>query len=175
MARAFVSMGSNIDPETNVRSALRLLKQQVTIRQISTVLRTEPIGPPGQPPYYNCVVGVETDLAPVIFKQNVLRRIEAALGRTRTADKYAPRTIDLDLLLYGDVVMKTDELVLPDPDIAARPFLAALLRELAPGLVTPGTGVTIGDVASPLSSDAMKPLERFTKLLRKDILHERKP
>ncbi len=175
MTRAFVSVGSNIEPEKNVRSALRLLSEQVTVRQISTVFLTEPVGPAGQPPYYNCVIDLETDLAPAYLKQNVLRGVEAALGRARTGDKYAPRTIDFDLLLYGDVVMKTSELVLPDPDILRRPFLAAMLRELDPDLAMPGMGIKISDVASQPSSGAMRPLEGYTDLLRKDILHERKP
>ncbi len=175
MTRIFVSVGSNIEPEKNVRSALRLLEEQVTIRHISTVFLTEPVGPAGQPPYYNCVIDAETDLAPADLKQNVLRRIEAGLGRTRTNDKYAPRAIDLDLLLYDDVTMETEELVLPDPDIVRRPFLAAMLRELAPDLAIPGTGRKISDIAKGLSPGAMKPLERYTKLVRKEILNEREP
>jgi dihydroneopterin aldolase/2-amino-4-hydroxy-6-hydroxymethyldihydropteridine diphosphokinase len=172
MARAFVSVGSNIEPEKNVRSALQRLGEQVTLRAVSTVYLTEPIGPAGQPPYYNCVVDVETDLTPLGLKQKVLRGIETALGRTRTADKYAPRTIDLDLILYGEVVMTTDELVLPDPDIFRRPFLAAAVRELAPNLVMPGSGKSINDAAASMPHE-MKPLEQYTKLIRKEILHGR--
>ncbi len=173
MARAFVSVGSNIDPERNVRSALRLLGEQVAIRAVSTVYLTEPIGPAGQPPYYNCVADVETALAPLDLKQIVLRGIETAQGRDRTGDKYAPRTIDLDLILYDEVVMATDELVLPDPDILQRPFLAIALRELAPGLVLPGSGKAISDAAPPLPHEMMKPLESYTELIRKEILHGR--
>jgi 2-amino-4-hydroxy-6-hydroxymethyldihydropteridine diphosphokinase len=174
MARAFVSVGSNIEPEKNVRSALQRLGEQVMIRAVSTVYLTEPIGPAGQPPYYNCVADVETDLTPFGLKQKVLRGIETALGRTRTGDKYAPRAIDLDLILYGEVVMTTDELVLPDPDIFRRPFLAAAMRELAPNLVMPGSGKHINDGAAPMPHE-MKPLEQYTKLIRKEILHEREP
>ncbi len=175
MARAFIAAGSNIDPEKNVRYALRLLGERVTIRQVSTVFLTEPIGPAGQQPYYNCVIDAQTDLAPSDLKQNVLRTIEKELGRTRTADKYAPRTIDLDLLLYDDAVIASDAMVLPDPDIAERPFLAAMLRELEPDLAMPGTGMKISDIAQRLSPGAMKPLERYTKRLRKEVLHEREP
>ncbi len=173
MARAFVSVGSNIEPEKNVRSALQRLGEQVTIRAVSTVYLTEPIGPAGQPPYYNCVADLKTDLTPLDLKRQVLRGIEATLGRIRTGDKYAPRTIDLDLILYDEVVMTTDELVLPDPDIFRRPFLAAAVQELAPDLVLPGSEKRISDVAP--STRAMKPLEQFTKELRKEILHEREP
>ncbi len=170
MARAFVSVGSNIEPEKNVRSALQRLGEQVSIRAVSTVYLTKPIGPAGQPPYYNCVADVETDLTPLGLKQKVLRGIETALGRSRTGDKYAPRTIDLDLILYDEVAMTTDELVLPDPDILQRPFLVAAMRELADGLVLPGSGKSINDAVAPMPHE-MKPLEQYTKLIRKEILH----
>ncbi len=170
-----MSVGSNIEPEKNIRSSLRLLGERVTIRAISTVFRTEPVGPAGQPSFYNCVADVETGLAPIDLKRQVLRGIETALGRTRTADKYAPRTIDLDLILYDGIVMKSDDLVLPDPDILKRPFLAAMLRELAPDLAMPGTGEKISDAAAGFSPVKMKPLGRYTNLLRKEILHEREP
>ncbi len=173
MVRAFVSVGSNIEPEKNMRSALRQLGELVTIRAVSTVYLTDPIGPTRQFPYYNCVLDVETDLAPLDLKLNVLRTIETALGRTRTSDKYAPRTIDLDLILYDEVVMTSDELVLPDPDILQRPFLAASVQELAPGLVLPGSGLSISAAAARMSYETVKPLEGYTKRIRKEILHER--
>ncbi len=170
MARAFVSIGSNIEPEKNVRSALRLLARHATIRAVSTVYLTEPVGPPGQPSYYNCVLEIDTDLPPLALKKDVLRRIEAELGRARTGDRYAPRSIDLDLILYDEVVAATVELVLPDPDIVQRPFLAAGIAELAPGLILPGTRTVISDVAARLSNAGMKPLAAYTSLLRKEIL-----
>ncbi len=172
MARAFISAGSNIDPEKNVLSALRLLGMHARIRAISTAWLTEPIGMPGHPLFYNCVVEVETDLPPRELKINVLRRIEAELGRAWMHDKYAPRTIDLDLILYDEVVTASGQLVLPDPDIATRPFLAAGIAELAPGLVLPGSGSIIDDIAARQSKTAMKPLADYTNLLRKEILHE---
>ncbi len=175
MARAFVSVGSNIEPEENVRSALRLLGEHLTIRAVSTVYLTEPIGPAGQSPYYNCVLDVETDLAPLDLKQNVLRKIETALGRMRTSDKYAPRTIDLDLILYDELVLACEDLTLPAPDIVRLPFLAIPLHELAPGMVVPGSGFTIDEAASKFPREGMKPLKSYTERIRKDILHERKP
>ena len=174
MARAFVSVGSNIDPETNVRGALLRLGEESEIRSISTVYLTEPLGPQGQPPFYNCVVELETGLLPLELKQAVLRKIEAVLGRTRGKDKFAPRTIDLDLILYNDLVTATPELVLPDPELTKRPFLAHALLELAPALVLPGSGVKLGEAAARMSKQGMKPLIDFTNKLRKDVLCERK-
>jgi dihydroneopterin aldolase/2-amino-4-hydroxy-6-hydroxymethyldihydropteridine diphosphokinase len=119
------------------------------------------------------VVEIETALPPLDLKYQLLRRVETILGRERTADRYAPRTIDLDLILYNDAVLKSDELTLPDPDILERPFLAAGLRELAPGLVLPGSGVSIDAIAARLSNETLKPLERYTEQIRKEILHDR--
>jgi 2-amino-4-hydroxy-6-hydroxymethyldihydropteridine diphosphokinase len=174
MTRAFVGIGSNIDPEVNVRSAIFRMMETARVKAISMVYRTEPVGPPGQPPYYNCVVEIETDLAPRDLKFRLLRRIESELGRTRSTDRFAARTIDLDLVLYDDLVMTTEDLSLPDPDILVRPFLAIPLQELAPGLVLPGSGLHISEVVLAQPRTGMAPLENYTELIRKEILHERK-
>jgi 2-amino-4-hydroxy-6-hydroxymethyldihydropteridine diphosphokinase len=172
MARAFISIGSNIDPETNVRNAVHRLGSTARVMAISTVYRTEPIGPPGQPWFYNCVVEIETEMAPRELKFTLLRRIESELGRARSSDKFAARTIDLDLILYNELVMTTPDLALPDPDIPKRPFLAIPLHELAPGLILPGSGLRIQEAAMSLSPNAMMPLAAYTEQLRKEFLHE---
>jgi dihydroneopterin aldolase/2-amino-4-hydroxy-6-hydroxymethyldihydropteridine diphosphokinase len=174
MTRAFVSIGSNIDPEENVKKAVLLLAGRTTVRAVSTVYLTAAEDRPEQPPYYNCVVEIETELPAIEVKHRILRRIEAELGRMRTKDRYAARTIDLDLILYDELVTKTDDLTLPDPDITGRPYLAVPLQELEPGLTMPGSGMPIHEVAAALSRKAMKPLEGYTELLRKELSHERK-
>jgi 2-amino-4-hydroxy-6-hydroxymethyldihydropteridine diphosphokinase len=174
MVRAFISIGSNIDPEHNVRDAILRLRSTVQVKAVSTVYLTEPVGPPGQPSFYNCVVEIETDLTPRDLKFRLLRSIENELGRNRDSDKFAARTIDLDLILYDDLVMTTEDLALPDPDITRRPFLAIPLQELAPGLVLPGSGVPITEAVSAQPRSGMASLENYTERLRKDILHERK-
>ncbi len=175
MARAFVSIGSNIDPEENVKKTLHLLRKQVDVRAVSTVYLTEPVGPPGQPPYYNCVVEIDTGLPPLELKHRVLRRTEEELGRRRSEDKYAARTIDLDLILYDELVLASEDLTLPNQEIVRVPFLAIPLHELAPGLVVPGSGVSIDEAASKLPREGMKPLKNYTDQIRKDVLHDRKP
>ena len=170
MTRAFVAVGSNINPEENVRAALRALAERTRIVSISTVYQTEPEGSVNQPCFYNCVVEIETDTAPEKLKFEVLREIEASLGRRRTSDKYAPRTIDLDLILYGDLVQDADGVVLPDPDVTRRPFLAVPLAELAPELTLPGTGVPIVGLAARLRMDRAHPLLDYTARLRKEII-----
>ena len=104
MAHTFIGVGSNIDPQSNIREALIRLAERVEIRALSTFYQSRPVGPPGQPPFVNGVVAADTDLPPLAVKRDVLRRIEEGLGRVRTTDKYAPRVIDLDLLIYDDMV-----------------------------------------------------------------------
>jgi 2-amino-4-hydroxy-6-hydroxymethyldihydropteridine diphosphokinase len=166
--RVFVGVGSNIEPEENVRRALGLLAREVRVRAVSTFYRTPAIGDSGGPPFLDGVVEVSTTLPPRALKLDVLRRIEAQLGRRRGADRYAPRTIDLDLLLYGDRV-ETDGLVLPDPDIAARPFLALALFELAPALVLPGGGRALRDVVAGFVDARMEPLGPLSESLRREL------
>jgi 2-amino-4-hydroxy-6-hydroxymethyldihydropteridine diphosphokinase len=171
MPRAFISVGSNINAEANVRAAVRLLSEAVRIVGVSTFYATEPIGRPEQPTFYNGVLEVETDIPPRDLKQSVLRRIEHQLGRERTEDRYAARTIDLDVLLYDDQVQDSADLVLPDPDVAARAFLAVPLCELAPDLVLPGSGRSIQAVAARFAGHQMKPLREYTDLLREEAQH----
>src|SRR5262245_46662957 len=99
MPRAFIGIGSNIAPEKNIREALRMLAKSARIISISTFYREPAIDRPSEPDFYNGVVAIETDLAPTTLKLKLLRKIEADLGRRRSADKYASRTIDLDLLV----------------------------------------------------------------------------
>ena len=166
MPRVFLGIGSNIDPERNVPAALRLLARHATIVAISMFHRTEPIGRPEQPPYYNGVVEIATELAPHELKTAVLALIEEQLGRRRSADKYTARTIDIDILIHGDAVVSDGTLRIPDPDIRTRPFVALPLAELAPGLVLPGTGDAIETIAAGMSAGSMIPLADFTTRLR---------
>ncbi len=169
MVRAFVAIGSNIDPEGNIRKAIRALASEVRIIGMSTVYLTEPEGRPGQPRFYNLVIEIETSTPPRELKYQVLRGIESGLNRKRTDDKYAPRTIDLDLILYGDVLEQSEDLSLPDPQILERPFLAIPLAELSPNLVLPGIGLDIRQVIGSLRPNGMKVMKDFTELLRKEI------
>jgi len=171
MARAFVSVGSNVDPEDNIKKAVRLLGAQTRILAISTVYFTEPIDRSGQPSYYNCVLEIETGTPPLDLKLAILRPIEDSLGRLRSSDKFAPRTIDLDLILYDDIALAGEELTLPDPDILQRPFLAIALYELAPDLVLSGSTTPIVDIVATLLRKTMKPLESYTEVLRGEIRH----
>lgn len=171
MARAFIGIGSNIEPAENVWAAIRSIALQTRLIGVSMVYCTDVLGRPEQPSYYNCVVEIETEAPPTEVKYGLLRAIENNLGRKRTEDKYAPRTIDLDLVVYGDLAMDAEGIRLPDPEILERPFLAIPLFELAPDLVLAGYGLRIDEVAARLSQDGMKPLKDYVKLLREEASH----
>lgn len=138
----FLSLGSNLgDREGNLRAALRLLeKQGVHVVRRSSWYETDPVGYTDQPSFLNVVVEVRTSLDP----HELLRcaqRVEAALGRVRTV-RWGPRTVDVDVLLYGGRVVNTPDLVLPHPRMRERAFVLVPLFEVAPELVLPdGTPV----------------------------------
>lgn len=125
---AFIGVGSNVEPEPNIVSALELLRSRARVTGSSTFYRTEPIGRPGQPTFINGVWRIDTALSPRQIRNELLRPIEEELGRRRCADKFAPRTIDLDLLLCDDLVVDG----LPHPDLA-RPFVCGPVHELLDG------------------------------------------
>ena len=165
MAQAFIAIGSNIDPEENIPRALDRLKRAMRVAGISTFYRTPALGDGEQPPFYNGVIAAEMNLPPRTVKFEVLRNIEEQLGRRRCEDRYAPRTIDLDLILYDDLIVQEADMILPDPEIARRAFLAVPLCELAPELVLPG-GRSICTIATELGEQSLEPLPEFTANLR---------
>ncbi len=170
-----MGIGSNIDPAENVKKALRLLSASVEVKSLSTVYRTRPIGGSEHASYYNCVVEIETHLGPARLKYDVLRGIERKLGRVRSGDRNAARTIDLDLLLYGDLVVDREGLTLPDPDIQKRPFLLAGLAEIAPELRLPGTALPVQELARSVSRTGMEQLAAYTEEVRKEMVRGHEP
>lgn len=173
MSLAYISLGSNIEPERNIFAALRLLSEHVRIVGVSAMYRTPPLERPEQDPYYNGVIAVKTDLPPLQLKKDVLAPIENQLGRRRSGDKYAPRTLDFDLLLYDDLVMHTPELTLPHPDLLRRSFVASPLLELAPNLILPGWQRPLVELSRSLDKTEMIRLDQFTETLLETFLYER--
>lgn len=170
MVRVFIGIGSNMQPEANIRTALQSLQEQVTIVAISTFYLTAPVKGVAQPSFINGVVEITTTLSPVQLKYTVLRSIEAELGRQRSEDKYAPRPIDLDLLLYDGLEITSPELTLPDPDIAQRAFLAIPLCEIAPDIIIPDVKQRICDIAQSCPAILMEALSGLTAQLRALIM-----
>ena len=156
--RAFVALGANLeDPAAQVRAALEALAALPGVRLVraSSLYRTAPVGVSGQPDYINAVAEVSTDLPPGELLA-ALFRIEERFGRERHY-RYAPRTLDLDLLLHDDLVLHTQELTLPHPRLHLRAFVLVPLAEVAPDLRLPGRG----SVAAWLPAVASQRIERL--------------
>ena len=147
---AYVALGSNLgDKEGNLRRALELLEERgVEVVKTSTFICTEPYGVTDQPQFLNGVCQVRTSLAPLALL-HILLAIEQEMGRVRLRH-WGERNIDLDLLLYEDVVMDTPELTLPHPDMQNRDFVLMPLAEIAPALVHPVLRKTIKELKSEL-------------------------
>ncbi len=133
----YIALGSNIEPQANIERALRLLHEWTRITGLSRFYETQAIGPVAQPHFLNGVVRVETDFSPRALKFELLRTIESAVGRTRSEDRFAPRTMDLDIVLYGSQCIATPEVTVPDPDLMERPFLAAGILDIDPAAELP--------------------------------------
>lgn len=166
---AYIGVGSNIDPGDNIPKALELLSRRVAVRGTSTFYRTRPIGGRDQPWYRNGVWRIETSFAPHLLKSGILRDIERILKRRRSADTYASRTIDLDLLLYGDAVIHDRNLAIPDPGIYRRQFVAAGIFELDPDLRLPDSKIGIRTVLDRLNRNPLRPDEMLTLVLRRMV------
>ena len=140
---AYVALGSNLgDKEANLRRALELLIERgVEIVKTSTFISTEPYGVTDQPTFLNGVCEVRTSLEPLALLHTLLE-IEQEMGRVRLRH-WGERNIDLDLLLYEDVVMDTPELKLPHPDMQNRDFVLLPLDEIAPEIIHPTLQKTI--------------------------------
>ena len=143
---AYIAVGSNIEPEKNVPAAVAMLSREVRVLGVSQFYRTKAVERPEQGDYRNGVVKIATDLGPAELKHGVLRAIETKLGRVRSADRYAARTIDLDVILYRDLVLAQEDLVLPDAAIRTRAFVAVPLLEIAPDLVLPDNGERLAEL-----------------------------
>ena len=133
MTRTFLSIGSNIHPEKNIPACLKILKKKFLVKKISSIYETDPVGPVGKDKFWNLAVKIETELDPKTLAQE-LRGIEESLGRKRDpANKFAPRTIDLD--------------VLPTPGFREQAFVMVPLAEIAPDERDDESGKTFGAIA----------------------------
>jgi 2-amino-4-hydroxy-6-hydroxymethyldihydropteridine diphosphokinase len=152
--QVLVALGSNIEPEANLRRAVQCLAERVHLVAVSPAYETAPVGKTDQPNFLNAAALVETALGAVELKE-VLSKIERELGRVRTADKNAPRTIDLDITLYGDRVLEFGSRHIPDPDLVAYPHIAVPAADVAPTHRHPETGETLREIADGMARDGL--------------------
>jgi len=159
--QVLITLGSNINREQNVVEALARLEQQpdLKILAVSPVYVTQAVGADGksaaQPAFSNAAICAETELDPFTLR-GTLRALEAAMGRVRTADKFAPRPIDLDIAFYGDRVLEVAGKVIPDPDVLRFAHVAVPLADVAGGWVHPQTGQTLAEIAARHSHQEME-------------------
>jgi 2-amino-4-hydroxy-6-hydroxymethyldihydropteridine diphosphokinase len=143
----YIGLGSNLDnPIDQVKQALLALDTIPTtvLLKHSALYHSKPLGPQNQPDYINAVAVLTTELPPLTLL-NALQTIENQQGRVRTALRWGPRTLDLDMLLYGNKQLATPQLILPHPGLYDRAFVLYPLYECAPDLVLPN-GLTVYDV-----------------------------
>ncbi len=135
MAKCFIGVGSNLgDREKNIRIAINLFKKaKINILKKSHLIETKPVGGPKQGKFLNGVLEVETTLEPQKLLKTI-KLIEQKLGRVKTV-KNGPRTIDIDILLYENKVLKTPQLIIPHPRMHERNFVIKPLKEIAPEIV----------------------------------------
>ena len=140
-------MGSNLgDRKSHLDRALEQLPQAgVEVKRLSSVYETEPVGLRAQPWFLNLVVEGETELFPLQLLRR-LQSIEIAMGRRRSAASGGPRTIDIDILFYGNFVIESDELIVPHPRLPERRFVLEPLMEIAPGLRHPVRHLTVREL-----------------------------
>ncbi len=158
MATIYISLGSNISREVNTRAGVSALKRVFGELRLSSVYESESVGFDGDA-FLNMVIACDVDMS--VYKTNrVLRDIEDANGRDRTGPKFSSRTLDLDLLLYDDLVLNEKGLVLPRGEILKNAFVLWPLAELAPNLRHPESGKTYNELWSEFdkTKENLKPV-----------------
>jgi 2-amino-4-hydroxy-6-hydroxymethyldihydropteridine diphosphokinase len=149
----YLELGSNIDPEHNLPLAIEILRQLVTVDQVSSVWETPAVGSSG-PNFLNLAIQIRSSLPPDALKYLILRNIEAQLGRTRTEDKNAPRTIDIDIIIADGKVV--------DHQLWQCAYVAIPLAELIPELMDEDVGESLKQISARLA--ASQPTCRRTDL-----------
>ena len=157
----YLGLGSNLgDRMSNLASAVERLSREITIKKISSVYETEPVYYKEQPLYLNAVLSAVTELEPFELLRFV-KGIESDLGR-QPSFRNAPRTIDIDILFYGDQIVETPELIIPHPRIAERVFVLVPLAEIAPKLIHPVSQKRVSELLAVV--EGVDGVRKFGKL-----------
>ncbi|MCK4826772.1 2-amino-4-hydroxy-6-hydroxymethyldihydropteridine diphosphokinase [bacterium] len=162
MAKVYLGLGSNLDDRRNyIELALKALKEEelIDVLRISSIIETEAEGNPHQPQFLNTVCETETNLSPIDLLGK-LKKIERKLGRPKEHEKSSPRTIDIDILTFDDLLLKGKTLIIPHPKLHKRYFVLYGLNELAPQLFIPKHEKTVSQLLSELKNSHADNQER---------------
>lgn len=162
MARVYVGLGSNIDPQKNLRLGVRELRSRYGEIDLSPAYRSAPLGFDGED-FINLVAGFDSSDSPDGIQREI-EQVHELAGRSRRKDKFVSRSLDIDLLLYDDLVLEGPQVRLPRTDVLDYSFVLRPLSELAPGLVHPVTGRRLVDHWAEFDA-ASHPLERVDVIL----------
>ena len=158
---ALISIGSNVDPEVHIPRVLAWFEARFEDVGISPAYRSAAVGgAPGQPPFVNLAVRIRSDLLPRALRE-VTRRAEDVCGRRRTEDRYAPRTMDADLVWHDSGARHFGTWQLPDPQLRQEAFVLVPSADVAPELVDPVTGRTLRQMCDGLDADVRGALVRI--------------
>ena len=159
MNLAYLSLGSNICPQENLPAAVNMLEGYGSVLVSSSVWETIAVGDIEQPNYLNAAVILETNLTARNLNDDGIKHIENVLGRKKSNNPFAPRTIDIDIMLFNDEIITLGQRRIPDNEILERAFVALCLAEISPGYIHPDTNQTLEEIAQTFehSSKSMKP------------------
>ncbi len=157
MTEVYLGLGANLgNRQANLRMALRLLTRMTRVEAVSSLYETAAVGgPEGQPPFYNAVAQLECGLEPPALLR-FLQNLEREIGRRPFSPRWGPRPVDLDILLYGDRILREEGLELPHPRLKERAFVLTPLAELAPELCPPGQGQTVRELLAQVDASGVR-------------------
>lgn len=157
MSRLYLSLGSNLNERyANLRRAIALLREHMSVTAISPVYATEPWGDKNQPPFLNICVAASTALAPHDVL-HLIKSIEQEMGR-QPSHRWGPRLIDIDIIFYDNLVLQDEALIIPHPRLAERAFVLAPLADLIPDFRHPQMGETVQELLDRVGADGVERL-----------------
>ncbi|OPX17626.1 2-amino-4-hydroxy-6-hydroxymethyldihydropteridine diphosphokinase [candidate division WOR-3 bacterium 4484_100] len=156
MEKIFLLLGTNLGngKENLIRALDELEKKGITILRRSRIYKTQPWGYSNQPDFLNLGVEVKCDYPPTELL-NILKQIEKKLGRIK-GPRWGPRLIDIDIIFYGNQIVKTRELTIPHPQFFNRPFALHIIAELAPDFIPPGSDLRMSEISREVSDEGIQ-------------------